>query len=356
MDPTREQVLLTLLNDEDTVRAVLARTDIPHEQRDTIILLYRRFCTPTENGKSLAASRKTAAVDKYVGPFEEAQPAARQNDDERQRADSHEPPNKRRKAQPRNPFSRFLKMKSISIPPSTANFIQEYGADAQRFLQRTELRHRVQDWSSAQLGEVFMASYHHTTQLNKDMDTDRTVWIFMMLQYYDICKLIYPGTVGSRLGLHQLEEMQDFLRPLIGNNNELSIGTAAKDVHKWCTYGTKINILVSEFGPGCILLLAPYLSQDFLKTKITTAGNYHQEAIDHLRDELQIEAILATSRAGRLGEAIRQLLIRPFAEAVIARAEERGIARAEDRGIAQAAETPEARAGPEEVAVEEAPV
>ncbi|KAJ4376080.1 hypothetical protein N0V83_001361 [Neocucurbitaria cava] len=73
-----------------------------------------------------------------------------------------------------------------------------------------------------------------------------------------------------------------FLAPLLVNDNHsevLSIGHAAKNVYDWCTYGAKINILVSEFGPGCIFPLAKFLSQDFLKTKITGTGPYYEEAI-----------------------------------------------------------------------------
>jgi len=294
------QALFDALNDRDAVVAYAHRAEIPAHHKEAICILYNRHCRDDDDDSSHGGAPNSSL---------DARP---------QTLSKGSPQGTPRKSSTRNPFSRFMKMDSISIPPHICRYIDSNGTDPRPFFYRPEVRHYIEEFSAEQTGDAFLASYYHTVHLNENMDTDRTAWIYMMLQYYDIGQEVRPGSSGNHMGARLLTEIQEFLESLVGsgqNQQQLNLSKVAKDVYEWCLLGAKINILVSEFGAGCILPLAKFISPDFLKTKITKSGPNHELFVNHMRHTLGIDAILKASRTDELGDNIRGFLIRPFKEA-----------------------------------------
>ncbi|KAI4947170.1 hypothetical protein J4E86_008795 [Alternaria arbusti] len=295
--------LLALLSDDTTIRALLARSDLTQKHFEAIKTIYSHFAKTTERYRTNPNSPI---------PVKEFSTDELANDNvPRQMV--------RKPATPKNQFSRFLKLKEMTIPSHISRHIADHGSDPQAFFSRSELQHPIHKYDAQQAGDAFLASYYHTIQLHENMAADAAIWGFLMLQYFDICQLLRPGATGSRMGVTQLGDIQLFLAPLAAadiaggtKHPKFNLSVAADDIYEWCTYGAKINIFVSEFGPGCIFPLAKHLSQDFLKNKVTKSGSRHDEAINHLRNKLGLATLLRDSGTGELGEHIRAFLIRPF--------------------------------------------
>ncbi|KAL6151287.1 hypothetical protein ACJQWK_11099 [Exserohilum turcicum] len=123
--------------------------------------------------------------------------------------------------------------------------------------------------------------------------------------------MLRPGM--EDVGVSMLSEVHTFVQPLLAQDPGLTAAKATKDVYEWCDNGAKPNVFVSQFSPGCIFVLANQLSANFIKkNKIARSGTKLKAAVSYLEFMLQLSVMLKTPKAGKLGEAIREFLIRPF--------------------------------------------
>ncbi|CAD6580006.1 MAG: hypothetical protein ASARMPREDX12_009434 [Alectoria sarmentosa] len=182
---------------------------------------------------------------------------------------------------PRNPWGRFLILKSLYIPPVSHHHVQEHGADPGLFFtDNGSLRRTITDFGdeSDAVGDAFVSRYKYTIELADRRTTDNWRWCFVMLTYYGLIKLIKPDGSG-RVGRLMYKEIMDFLDPLLGMRS-IKPNVAFRQLREWSLEG-------------------------FDYQSIST-GEYYDGPIAHL-NQLRLAQKAAQSGANELEHGIRQL-------------------------------------------------
>lgn len=165
---------------------------------------------------------------------------------------------------PRNPWGRFLILKSLYLPPVFHHHVQEHGADPGLFFtDKGSLRRTITDSGdeSDAVGDAFVSRYKYTIELADRRTTDNWRWCFVMLMYYDLVKLIKPGGSG-RVGRLMYKEIMDFLDPLLGTTS-IKPNVAFRQLGEWSLQGSRLDVICTQFGDGSLFFLDSQLSPHF---------------------------------------------------------------------------------------------
>ncbi|KAL8668258.1 MAG: hypothetical protein Q9202_000236 [Teloschistes flavicans] len=231
-------------------------------------------------------------------------------------------PNKRRRAPSKaSPWARFLRLEELTLAPSIKQYLREHGTAPEPFLvDGNALIHEIVDFSDSEnISDAFLANYRWTMELEGRAAGDGFRWCFTMMMHFDVVKLVRPKGSGKKISVLMRDEMQELLAPLQDYLDD-SLDQVLAHLNKWCVYGSKLDLICKEFGPGCIFFLHQQhlLSQDFLDNKFTSSGQYHKAAFRHLQ-RLNLGGKAQASQANELGQKIRHRLIKPFMIAAQAR-------------------------------------
>lgn len=162
------------------------------------------------------------------------------------------------------PWKRILNLDYLELPRSIEEHLEEHGTDAAVFLTDAEiLHHKMIDFHDDEnQADVFLASWRYTEALIAQGNKNTSRWCFMMLMYYDLVRIINPsGTDKGRVGYLMLPDILTRLGAPI-EDGRLDLSEVLLRINEWSLYGSKLNALCSEFGPGCFFYLNNHLSED----------------------------------------------------------------------------------------------
>lgn len=157
---------------------------------------------------------------------------------------------------------------------------------------------------------AFADRYEYTRDLTARQETDPIRLCFAWLCWYDTLKLVNTKGTTHRLSKTITKKLQKLLATAERDAPRTADTNAWEQCLEWCRFGKKIDHLCREFGAGCLFVLAPKLSADFLRYK-SPAGTNRNEAYRHLRS-LEIKSII--SGFDRLDTDTRGLLADPLRE------------------------------------------
>jgi hypothetical protein len=162
-----------------------------------------------------------------------------------------------------SPFQCILRKKYLAVKPEIVEHITKFGTSAEAFLNTTGVTHQNPEHTH-RVADAWMSCYRYTKRLMKSMESDRYRFLFQMQNFHDIIKLLKPGCSGNQIGELMERDLVAFLTPVAGlkSPNDFNVQIAADEMHKWCRYGAKINILTEEFGVGVIFYLEDVLSNN----------------------------------------------------------------------------------------------
>jgi len=86
-----------------------------------------------------------------------------------------------------NPWSCFMRLKQLKVLAFVIEHMKVHGNDAAPFLAWQGSRSAISDLPYERREKAFSSCYYSITALRANMEADRIVWLFHMLQYYDLC-------------------------------------------------------------------------------------------------------------------------------------------------------------------------
>ncbi|KAJ4523708.1 hypothetical protein HRR83_000355 [Exophiala dermatitidis] len=211
-----------------------------------------------------------------------------------------------------SPWKRFLRLTPSTLVLSQAihAHLATFGDDARTFLlDVTGTDHDMAVSDPYAGSRAFSSRYSYTLDLQGRRQKDTIRWGFTMIMYFDLVKLIRPNGTG-RVRHLMIKELEEFLGPVMQREN-MNPTVVLAHINQWSVQGAKLNGLCSKFGPGCLFFLDGLLSPDFLRTKYTATGRWHDQAIQHL-ERIGLPDTVASSPVNQLGANIRRFLIQPF--------------------------------------------
>ena len=222
------------------------------KQTEALITLARHFQSCPEREDAL-------------GEDEDAMDQA-EDEEPQESADGMEKPRKKKPSSraakgPRNPWRAFMRLTAVYLDVTVEDYLQSE-AGPQEFLDDTDpLTHRIADFQAEnQMGDAVMACYRYTISLDSRHHVDHVRWLFSMLMFFDLFKLINPQGSG-RVGHLMQRDFNKFLGPVISASN-MAEGVALKQLNEWSLRGSKLHKLCLELGPGCLFYLSEQLSRD----------------------------------------------------------------------------------------------
>lgn len=157
-----------------------------------------------------------------------------------------------------HPWKRVMNIQSLRLSANVQDRIESCGTDPMKFLnEHTWLNHSIDEFDAGTIGDAFMACYTYTKELEDKEELGRVRWLFQMLMFWDLVKLIRPGGSG-RIGHIMEAELRAFLGPL---QQSLDSESAVVKMSEWKCCGEKLDVLCQRFGPGCLFLLGTHLSR-----------------------------------------------------------------------------------------------
>ncbi|KAI4668886.1 uncharacterized protein J4E92_008621 [Alternaria infectoria] len=218
----------------------------------------------------------------------------------------------------KSPFVTILRLQELALSPVVQAHLDTNKTDAQSFFYSKELVNNVQNYSKDSTGEAMIIQYQYTKTVSRQLGLNSIRWLFLMLMWHDLVKLARPDCTGNRIGHLMKVHLLELIKPVYASSSDmqkLAIEEVADELHAWCKFGAKINILVENFGEGCVFYLHNILSPNFLSDKMTASGGYYVEAITYLQDSLHITKLLDDNPpVVTLGRNIRRYLVQPFRE------------------------------------------
>ena len=170
-------------------------------------------------------------------------------------------PSRRAAKGPRNPWRAFMRLTAADLDITVEDYLQSE-AGPQEFLDDPDpLTHRIAEFQTEdKMGDAVMACYRYTISLDSRHHVDHVRWLFSMLMFFDLFKLIKPQGSG-RVGHLMQRDFNKFLGPVISASN-MAEGVALKQLNEWSLRGSKLHKLCLELGPGCLFYLGDQLSRD----------------------------------------------------------------------------------------------
>ncbi len=220
------------------------------EQTEALIALARHF---------LSLSDREVAVSGVEDAMDEAEDdEAHGNAD---RDDPGEKPSRRAAKGPRNPWRAFMRLDAADLNVAVADYMRG-GAGPKDFLDDTDLlKHRIAEFQTDdKMSDAVMACYRYTISLDSRHHVDHIRWLFSMLMFFDLFKLINPHGSG-RVGHLMQRDFNKFLGPVLSAAN-MAEEVALKQLNEWSLRGSKLHKLCVELGPGCLFYLGDQLSRD----------------------------------------------------------------------------------------------
>ena len=173
------------------------------------------------------------------------------DDDDEGRTSRRKTPRPRTKPSgSRSPWARFLKMESFSLSQYIQRYLEQHGTDPLPFFDDRKVS--PQQMLQLRGHDRFVAAFRFVQALSGQRSERRCRWFFVMLMFFDLLKLIFPK--ARRVGKLMKAEIVEYFGPLVGKvlpeAQELRT-----ELNTWCIIGSKVNLLCSEFGPGCLFFL-----------------------------------------------------------------------------------------------------
>ncbi|KAJ4345657.1 uncharacterized protein N0V89_011792 [Didymosphaeria variabile] len=167
-----------------------------------------------------------------------------------------------------------------------------------------------------------------TDNLSRELSGNHKLWLFHMLLWYRVKEILAPGAGAGRtfsMGKKQQDVLQTQLYLIHKRSKDWpadwSVDKTSKYIRHWAKIGFKVDILVSEFGPGCLFVLYKPLTEAFLLRRITKTGPHHDAAIAQL-NRMGLKEYMESKHLDKFGDAIISYLLRPFTEAKKSRTEQ----------------------------------
>ena len=187
-----------------------------------------------------------------------------EDDEPHSSADGEEPcekPSRRVAKGPRNPWRAFMRLKVADLHVVVEEYIR-CEASPKDFLNDTDLlTHRIAEFQTEdKMGDAVMACYKYTISLDSRHYLDHIRWLFSMLMFFDLFRLINPQGSG-RVGHLMQRDFNKFLGPVLSTAN-MAEAVALKQLNEWSLRGSKLHKLCLELGPGCLFYLGDQLSRD----------------------------------------------------------------------------------------------
>ena len=163
---------------------------------------------------------------------------------------------------PNNPWKPFLNTKSLQLEGEYEKFVERFGDSPVQFLNdtknlvlfgryNTEKRHIVE--------QAFVDCFQYTMHLKSRQGRDRIRWLFSMLFYFDLARLVNAGAAGRVGHLMEKEVFEllrvDVLRKLYPK------ALPMERFSEWSVRGSKLNVFCEKFGAGSLFFLAARLSE-----------------------------------------------------------------------------------------------
>lgn len=171
----RHELLLDLLSDEVAIQAILAESEmhnlITEIQKGAIKTPYRHL-----------VGEGTVVSDDIDEPRANGEPRSHI-----QHYLTGARPLPIRTKSRTSSWSRFTKIKELKISDVVLEHIETHGTKAIPFFSREAMSHGVEKLDDKKLSDAFTICYRNTSQLKQNIETDRILRLFHMLQYYDIC-------------------------------------------------------------------------------------------------------------------------------------------------------------------------
>ncbi|KAJ4345669.1 uncharacterized protein N0V89_011804 [Didymosphaeria variabile] len=223
----------------------------------------------------------------------------------------------------KNPWKRIMDMTSFPIEKSLQQKAEEFKQNpgtVMKFFTPKEGNEYPKDvWANENVlvTDAFVTSLQFTQRLIGDMEENHTFWLFQMLLWHRFRELFAPGKgSGATFSMGAKQEAQ--LRGITQSISEqcdhyisFDVQQTTENIRDWAKLGMKLDILVSQFGPGCFFVLGKHLTENFLRKRITQSGLTHDLAISHLKS-LHLEELLKEAGLDTYGHAIIDYLVRPF--------------------------------------------
>lgn len=224
---------------------------LPQEARSTLQKIALRFCDLQE--KEVQSDEINQFGSEHVGSS---------------RAPATRGPNKRKRTDcgtPRNPWGTFQKLEKLEIPTHLRGVLSS--STALEFVnEQYQFRNEaILAGSEASSGDIVLRCLKWTNQLEQRQFTDRLRWLFAMLMFYDLVKILWPELSGRRVSPQmKVELIQKFESKLKASleGAGLTVEWAAENTAKWCLEGSKIDTFCEKFGVGCLLYIGQYISED----------------------------------------------------------------------------------------------
>lgn len=236
-------------------------------------------------------------------------------EEERSVNSSDELRHKRARGGPRNPWRVVLKMEVVKLPQYMEAFIQKSGPDPVKFLNDDgALKHRVSELDRGKVADAYFTCLLYVSEVEKRQGLYRLRWLFCMILFYDLVRLIRPGGSG-KIGSLMEADLRSFLGDVEIPGN-VSAQETLDQLNRRSHIGKKLSSICAHLGSGSLFFLVEQLSPDFLKSKYRASGKYNDEAIRHLR-RLGIEEKAKDTRMTELSDNARRHFLAPFLHAMI---------------------------------------
>ncbi|KAJ4352272.1 uncharacterized protein N0V89_007619 [Didymosphaeria variabile] len=321
--------LLALLDDGEFL-AYLERqpATIFSDDQKAMVRRWATHLAPTaSNKRKIAGSQSRPSKKRDIGDRGKGKTAAKQQEDDKGADEDDEGDEGAAGVkEPANDWKPILDIKELTIGKDTHEQLEKFqdgGSVADFLLTRADRDYPGEIWDSEapNPAKSLASLLINTDKLTSEVESNYILFLFIMLLWHHVKEMLVPGAGSGHtfsLGKLQLVKLRDQLTLIHSQSDDWpadwTVERTCKHIREWAKLGFKIDILTSEFGPGCLFVLFKPLTEAFLLRKITKSGRTHHAAIRHLED-LGLREYLQEEGLDVFGDAIVNYLLRPFAEA-----------------------------------------
>ena len=180
--------------------------------------------------------------------------------------DENENPAKRRRkgtggATPRHPFRPVMRLKEVYLDPFIAKHIRDHDNDPAAFLNDGEvLKFQAASLDPEKIADIFVSCYKFTKDLKVRIAKDHYRWLFTMLLFFDLFRLIKPDGTG-RVGHLMRQDVQTIFGDVL-RQAHIPEDKGIEELNEWSLAGSRLNLLCDGFGCGSLFYLGDVLSKD----------------------------------------------------------------------------------------------